>query len=140
MEGVADGPMPIKVGVSVKVGVGSVAVMVGVSLGVRYTVLVAKCEGVGVNKGDKMLVTSETEQASSINVKAESSAIFFMRHLVARMINHFSNLSISNKSDRSKRSDKSNRSVKSKSSEMSKRLKVVRFALIRQFLWYNFSP
>jgi hypothetical protein len=46
-------------------------------------VLVAKGAGVGVNKGDKMFVTSETEQARSINTKMEIRAIFFMRHLVA---------------------------------------------------------
>jgi hypothetical protein len=57
-------------------------------------VLVANGAGVGVNRGDRMFVTSETEQAGSINTKVKIRAIFFMRHLVPRMINDFSNLSI----------------------------------------------
>jgi hypothetical protein len=44
---------------------------------------------VGVNKGDKMFETSETEQANSINTKDEIRAIFFMAHLVFTMINDF---------------------------------------------------
>jgi len=36
-----------------------------------------------------MFDTSETEQASNVNTKVEIRAIFFIEHLVARMINDF---------------------------------------------------
>jgi len=61
--------------------------MVGVLVEVKYTVFVADGRSVGAGVGANSFEMLGTEHAASVNIKAETKAIFFMAYLLHTCIN-----------------------------------------------------